>query len=373
VSEDAGATWETRIIPSGLESGPTDSRVTYASSDGDPVLVFLPDGTLVMSSLATTMIAIPGVPAQVWPGAAVYTTRSTDGGRTWADVRILDRGEGILAFETTGGAGAAAMWKFNDKEWLTVGPDGTLLLVWSQFTTLHPDDGFNADGGGRLVFSSSTDGGLTWSPIGVVDAEGRGHGASPVIGADGAWRVAYYHRTSDALRFAESHDSGKTWDARTIGSTSWMPVMRAQTLASGVERLLLVYTTGGEERWGQHQLELTWSDDGGATWAPRIVIDTPDGEGVPMGDVAGAPGDTAWVTYFDLQGPYAEQRSRYLAVKVVDGVASTPLVLDEIGTPAANLGHYMGLDVTPDGDAIAAWVTYRDGAYDLLAARLATG
>ena len=373
VTEDGGATWETRVVPGGVEAGPTHPLAGYASVGYDPVLVFLPDGTLVMSALASNTVDVPGVPVHVWPGLTVYTSRSTDGGRTWRDVRIVDQGAGVVAFDTIVGAAAGAMWKNNDKEWLALGPDGTLLLVWTQFTYMHPDDDINPlEAGGRLVFSSSEDGGLSWSPVRIVDGEGRGHGASPVIGRDGVWRVAYVDHASALLRFAESHDHGQTWEARTIGATSWIPVMRAQALASGVERLLLTYTTGGDERRGEHQIEFTWSDDGGATWAPALVVDTPQGEGAPMPDVVGAADDGAWMTYFDLEGPYAKQRSRYLAVKVAGGVAGEPLVLDDMEVAAANLGHYMGLAAAPDGDALAAWVTY-DDTLDVVWARISAG
>ncbi len=368
VSEDGGATWETRVVPSGLDDSPFHPLARYKAIGYDPVIVFLPDGTLVMSAIATLHVLAPDVPVIAYAGYTLYTTRSVDGGRTWGDVRIVDTGDGLVALEEVG-----AMFKANDKEWLTVGPDGTLLLVWTQITQGQPDNDFSQEEGRRLVFSASEDGGLTWSPAGVVDDEGNPHGASPVIGRDGAWRVAYLERASYELRFAESRDRGETWEARTIGQTSWLPAMRAQTLASGVERLLLAYATGGSFLEGQHQTEFTWSDDGGASWAPPLIIDVPEGEGPSLPDVAPAAGDGAWITYFDVEGPSSEQRSRYLAVKVVDGVAGAPLVLDEMEGTTLNLGHYMGLAVTPDGDALVAWVTYNEGEYDLVWARITGG
>lgn len=373
VSEDGGTTWDTRAVPGGPEAGPTHPLGRYSRTGGDPVVVFLPDGTLVTTGLAGNIVSVPGVPVQVWPGTAIYTSRSTDGGRTWGGVRILDPGEGIMALDTRIGDGTGAMWKFNYKPWLTVDLDGTLLLVWSQYTQMHPDNGFSQEWDGRIVFSSSQDGGLTWSPARIVDDAGYPTGASPVIGRDGAWRVAYLDHATDEMRFAESRDDGQTWDARTLGATSRFPVMRAQTLASDVERLLLVYTTGGEGYQGELQTELTWSDDGGATWASALVIDTPQGEGYPMPDVAGAPGDAGWVTFFDIEGTGPGQRSRYLAVKVVDGVVGAPLVLDELDAGPNRLGQYMGLGVTADGDALAAWVTYEGGEYDLVWARITGG
>jgi hypothetical protein len=373
VTEDGGATWETRVVPSGLDVGPTHALAPYKTAGYDPVLVFLPDGALVMSALALRPVLVPGVPAILDPGSAIYTSRSTDGGRTWGDVRIVDGGEGVRVFDVVVGTEVGALFKFNDKGWMALGPDGTLLLVWSQWTQGHPDNGFKQETGGRLVFSSSADGGLTWAPVRTVDDDRLPVGASPVIGRDGTWRIAYLDQGGSELRFAESPNHGETWDVRTIGGASWIPAMRAQTLASGVERLLLAYATGGDFFGGQHQTELTWSDDGGSSWAPPVIIDIPQGEGPPMQDVVGAAGDGAWVTYFDVEGARSDQRSRYAAVTVVDGVAGAPLVLDEMDTAALNLGHYMGLGATPDGEAIVAWATYGDGEYDLAWARIRAG
>lgn len=378
VTEDGGATWEVAVVPSGLDVGPTHPLAAYPSAGYDPVLAFLPDGTLVMSAIATNNLAVPGIPLLAEPGLTLYTTRSTDGGRTWQDVRIVDRGDGVLVRDTFGVAAVGAMWKFNDKEWMTLGPDGTLLLVWTQFLTAHPETAFlpetGARPGGRLVFSSSEDGGLSWSEPRIIDEEGSPHGASPLVGRDGVWRVSYVDYEQDALRFAESRDRGQTWDIRTVGEATRFPRMRAQILASGLERLLLVYAPREEDDPSELRVELTWSDDGGATWSPPIVLDTPQGEGDPTPEVAAGPRDSAWVTFFDLEGERGGQHSRYVAVMVVDGVAGAPLVLDEIDVyPGVTLGHYMGLASTPDGDALAAWVTHRGGQYDLAFARITAG
>ncbi|HLE97302.1 MAG TPA: sialidase family protein, partial [Candidatus Thermoplasmatota archaeon] len=318
-------------------------------------------------------VATPESPYILRQGVALYTQRSLDGGRTWGDVRIIDPGEGVEVGQCCSRFVAGAMWTFNDKEWLAVGPDGTLLLVWTKFAMVHPENGLEQPLAARLLASTSEDGGLTWSSPRMIDGEGRPLGPSPVIGLDGVWRVTYTDIVGDILRFAESRDRGETWDIRTIGSTSWLAVMRTQTLASGIERLLLAYTTGGDSYSGQHQTELTWSDDGGAMWAPPLIVDPPEGEGHTMPDVVGAPGDSAWVTFFDLEGSDAAQHSRYLAVKVVNGVAGAPLVLDEMEMAAETLGNYMGLGVTPSGDAIVAWATGRDGQYDIAFARVRAG
>lgn len=90
----------------------------------------------------------------------------------------MDPGEGATVFA------AGVNWKTNFQARIAVGPDGTLLLVWTQYVQGHPDNAYGQEwGGGRLAFASSTNGGLSWSPVGTVEAGGEV--ASPVIGRDG--------------------------------------------------------------------------------------------------------------------------------------------------------------------------------------------
>ncbi len=375
ISDNGGASWDTRVVPSGFDEGPTHPLAPYRHVGLQPILVFLPDGTLVMSALATNFLAVPDSTAHVQSAHTLYTSRSTDGGRTWGDVRIMDEGEGVLVLDSIDrGVGQSA---FRGR--LATGPGGTLFLFWTQFARIHPDNDFRPERGGRLVFASSDDGGLTWSSAGIVDDEGWGYGASAVFGADGVWRVVYIDLEAETLRFAESSNLGATWTARTIGPAYLKAAMREQTLASGIERLLIAYPTHEPHKPGEYRTQFIWSDDGGATWTPPLALDTLDGAGTPMLNVAAGPADSAWVTFMDVDGSNSGEHSMYLAVKVVDGVASQPLVLDDIDTTDANavmtvhLGYSVGLDVTPDGDAIAAWVTFNDGEYDLVWARITGG
>ncbi len=368
VSVDGGETWTMRAIPSGADPGSTAPLSAYTSTGYAIVLAFLPDGTLVMSAAANNNHLVPGFT----PGWAYYTSRSTDGGHTWGDDRIVDSGEGAKLADGDVGVDETAMYRENAGGAHTVGPDGALLFVWTQLTRRHLDNGFEPVLDGRLVSSTSTDGGLTWSAKRIIDDEGQPYGASPVWGRDSSLRVAYIDRAGDLLRFAESHDRGQTWDARTLGPTSWHPMMRVQTLASGAERLLVAYTTRESMGDVEHQAELMWSDDGGSNWSAPLIVDAPEGEGAPTPDVAGAKDGDAWVTFFDVD---AQGRLRYLVLKVVDGIAGTPLILDEIeGATANGLGISMGLASTQAGDALAAWVTYNhETGFDIVWAHVTAG
>ncbi len=366
VSTDAGESWETRTIPSGPGEAPDHPLATYPAAGFHAAPVFLPDGTLVMSAGASQDHLFAG-PDPVTRGDHIYTMRSTDGGRTWGDVRFVERGDGFLVGGPQGAT--AGGFEFNYNAQIAVGSDGLLLIVWTQVLQGHPDNGFDQEPDVRLLFATSNDGGLSWSRGALVDDEGFGWDASPVIGSDGIWRVAYVDRFSGLVRFATSADRGGSWDITPLDESPGWPSLKAQTLSTGAERLLLAY---GAVVDGQNAQEpvLTWSDDGGTTWAPPVVLDAPQGRRSPQPYVAGGAGDSAWVTYVDFTGASPDHRMRFLVVKVVDGVAGAPLLLDEAG-PGED-GH-MALAASQQGDAVIGLMRSVDGASDVLWAHVTGG
>src|SRR5260370_16619106 len=56
---------------------------------------------------------------------------------------------------------------FNDKDWITVGPDGTVYVTWTRFKSNGALQGF---AGSPIVLSVSRDGGNTWSDFTKVTA-----------------------------------------------------------------------------------------------------------------------------------------------------------------------------------------------------------
>ncbi len=104
---------------------------------------------------------------------------------------------------------------FNDKDWITVGPDGTVYVTWTRFKSRGSLQGF---AGSPIVLSVSHDGGNTWSDFTKVsdDSHPFNQGSQPVVAPDGTVYVAYEGATpstnffGDAIILARSTDGGKT-------------------------------------------------------------------------------------------------------------------------------------------------------------------
>ena len=132
-------------------------------------------------------------------------TRSTDGGRTFSPlVSIASVGD---VFDIDLGPGRAA----RSLPLPTITRKGKKLYVaWNE----------GPKGSSRILWSSSSDGGATWSPTSTVPAA-DGEDFQPALSADGkGLHLAYYHRypdnTIDVL-LADSQD-GAAWTTRRVTS-----------------------------------------------------------------------------------------------------------------------------------------------------------
>lgn len=221
VSDDGGTSWQETAAPFGE---------LRADLHADPVIVFGPDGRLHVSGLR---MAAPGVPA-LGPDVAVAT--STDFGATWTSHTLTsDRN--------------------NDRQWLGVGPDGSVVAVWQ---VPAPNVVVPAVSG-----AWSRDAGMTWSDevtlvescnlpsTPIVDGTGFTFLCSPVGGAgDGcnsiAWRVEWGNETA-------------AWQAcaRDVNCGTNMLAARGD--------LWVTACLGLPGR-------VAASRDGGATWGPSVAV-----------------------------------------------------------------------------------------------------
>jgi hypothetical protein len=193
---DAGRTWGevalpfSRCVPGGL---PYDRA-------SDPVVSVGPDGRAYAVSLSFT-------PNNVEPNFttddAIASATSTDGGRSWHRVRILDR-------DTNGDVQGAL-----DKEWVVADPThpGVAYVGWDHFTP-NPDGSFHVP----ARFSRTTDGGRTWSApqtIAALPADEQANYDTPVVDPrTGAVFVFFNWSTPgnpDQLAFVRSANRGLTW------------------------------------------------------------------------------------------------------------------------------------------------------------------
>jgi len=135
-SDDGGQSWS---IAEG--TAPKDYRVS-----GDVSVTYDSSGRAVLCYIAFDKLGT----SQYWAHGAtrngIFVRRSPDGGKTWEPDAAA-----VIAHDSTPGI------PFEDKPYIvadTIGPHpGNLYIGWTQFTLTASD----------LLFSRSTDGGLSWS------------------------------------------------------------------------------------------------------------------------------------------------------------------------------------------------------------------
>jgi hypothetical protein len=250
-SQDAGRTWTTGVLPQTTvhEGGPW-------SFVSDPAVAFDPAHNVWMaSSLAWGLASSPsGAPG------AVLTSRSTDGGLTWQNP--------VTTVFTP---------DFIDKNWIAcdtwaASPNyGHCYTEWDDNSL-----------GNQLMMSTSTDGGLTWSPPASPTGTPSGLGGQPLALPDGTV-VVPYSANDAAIGSFRSTDGGLTWTGVTNvanvtehnvgGGLRTSPLPSAEVDASGK-----VYVVWQDCRFRtgcpQNDIVMSTSTDGLA-WSAvtRIPID----------------------------------------------------------------------------------------------------
>ena len=189
-SKDGGQTWQ---VAQG--TAPGNYRVS-----GDVSLAYDAAGHAILCYIAFDRLGTTNYWAQGATRNGIFIRRSLDGGQTWEPDAVT-----IIAHESTPGI------PFEDKPWVvadTSGPHaGNLYIGWTQFTLAASD----------LLFSRSTDGGVTWSkPVKLSsisglprDDNGALEGFHGVVGPDGTLYTIWDDR--DGIMMAVSHDGGATF------------------------------------------------------------------------------------------------------------------------------------------------------------------
>jgi hypothetical protein len=193
-STDGGATWANGLLPGLTRStgGPYDRA-------SDPAVAFDPKRNVwLISSLGLSEAG--GV-----HGAAVVTSRSTNGGLTWSNPVITATGSNL------------------DKNWIVCDTTSASPFFGNCYTQY--DD--NA-AGNRMKMRRSTNGGANWGPgLNTGDAA-SGLGGQPVVRPNGTVLVPF-QSSSGQIRSFRSIDGGASWRATVLVST-----IQAHTVAGGL-------------------------------------------------------------------------------------------------------------------------------------------
>jgi hypothetical protein len=194
-SQNNGSTWTTGNLPGiTVFGGGTYDRVS------DPAVAYdAQDGVWLVSTLALTEAG--GV-----SGAAVLTSRSTDGGLTWSNPVTTATGGDV------------------DKNWIVCDNSASSPFYGNCYTQW---DVFSL--GDRIRMSTSTDGGLTWGAAKTPKGNPAGLGGQPVVQPNGTVIVPVANASETAVGAFRSTDGGDSWSRVTTIST-----VPSHTVAGGL-------------------------------------------------------------------------------------------------------------------------------------------
>jgi hypothetical protein len=399
VSLDGGKTYTNVVLPGRTAATGGQGVFSNVGSCGDPALAFAPDGTLYYAGLNCNFKK-----GSTASGLAVSV--SHNGGLSWGAPQMVTFTDPNQLF--------------NDKEWITVGPDGSVYVTWTRFKSNGALQGF---AGSPIVISVSHNGGKTWSGLNKVSDGSHpfNQGSQPVVAPDGTVYVAYEGSMSsnffkDAIILARSTDGGKTFKntelARAWDDYNCYPINVAQgrqTLSGEQFRInsfpgfAIDPTTGhmaitwaddqanascGYEKGGSfvgptsNQVKLITSNDG-VNWTSPSVISTGAEDKVypSVGFNAGriivgyytraySPNtadcqaevqDTTTGTLSTIPGPVCLD---YAARSSSDGFASETRLTSESSNPyitfaGSFIGDYTGAAVNATGSGFLVWADFR--------------
>lgn len=205
----------------------------------------------------------------------IVCQKSTNAGSTWSN--------GSFTGLTTN--------KEQDKQWISFDPNtNNLYMSWTQFDLYGSTDPNDKT---IILFSKSTDFGLTWSaPIKLNDVDGSCldnsttvEGAVPAPGPSGQVYVAW--SGPNGLVFKKSLDQGVTWsttETQIIATHLWdfaipgidrcngMPITACDLSPSAHHGTIYVNWADQSNGANDTDIFLSKSTDGGATWSSPLRV-----------------------------------------------------------------------------------------------------
>lgn len=408
---DGGRTWTNSNLPGSNwarladPTAPVHPQFSKFWCATDPVLAFGPDGTAYWSVMPYQCDAVSGSKTGdgvapdggfndwLWTCSSMYVLVSDDGGRTWPVVNEVAFGPRLE----------------HDKQWMSVAPDGRVLLCWDRdpsYQLSPPGDNPAAQlqRPGYMQCAVSSDKGRSWTEPTDVNPP-----ADPATGSGGSWDgyLPWVDWDGDGTAWMTALDSagnvivssspdGLAWTKAVVvgnytnpppnGAFGW-PALQGSTFRSFALPSLAVDRSGGPfdgslyVAWMDHsgddaEVLLTRSRDG-TTWSEprRIHDDAPDsGFDQFMPALSVGPDGTVDAVWYDRRDdPENHLFDLYHAYSLDGGATwSQNLRVSEVSSDEQYshhqngmvfLGDYIDLDSGP-GRAYPVWVDTRAGQAD---------
>jgi Neuraminidase (sialidase) len=292
VSHDGGATWTNELMP-----GISEENDGAYQGVGDPAFAWDPSGDVVYyANIAFNRQANPATGHSAF-ASAITVSRSFDKGETWQTHFVIQDDEPSV---------------FHDKEWIAVGPDGVVYVVWARYRYGQGGPGGYLES--PIVISKSTDQGQTWSQPQVISAGPYSQFATPVVTEDGIIYVSYELwnnpiGTSGGRAFvAKSTDGGQTWTNHFVALINDLPnplpgsafrVASYPVLDVGDDGTLHMVWSNWQS--GSGDIVYTQSSDGADTWSQPVKINQESVRSDQFFQWIDASGDYVHVGFVDRQ------------------------------------------------------------------------
>jgi hypothetical protein len=410
LSNDSGKTWFNTFIP----GFPSDTSVAGLASpllgldaSGDPVVRFDAAGNLYAAAIGFNRnFDQPDRPLDTVVYVAKYNyTPGTPGGTstpnsaanppnfTYAGTTIVDRG--AVGFAVPGVAGFVGT--FTDKEWMEIDQNAPAASpcagnIYEAHTNFHASFGSSP-----IVFSRSTDGGVTFSQpktITTGSSSGTPHnqGVDIAVASNGTIYVAYGAFQGGGSAFngvaiVKSTDCGNKWSQPVFVGTFNDPQAPGIAFRTPAFAFVAVDDTNSNIVYvayqslnGDYDIYVQRSTDGAASWEAPVQVNEDPGahqQIFPTIDVSHGALHVAWYDTRNSAGSSNDMVDVYYASSNTTGVAypafSHNVRVTDVshngncllfgGGTAGFHGDYIELDARWDGAnhiVYVAWADHRD-------------